>query len=219
MTDDRIKFVNFDKPIDITFRDIAHWEQWGCIQFVTLRLSDSLPNDRIEELKKQKESLNECDTSNVRVQLRKLMAMYEYYVDSGNGSCLFAFQDVRRILESILLFADDELCVIWQFVIMPNHVHLLVSPNHDLESFLDQVMSNSTKQINSFLGRKGKLWIRDPFDRMPRNAMSLVHYYNYIKSNPRFLAPDKYSYYEHPEFRNILEGFIAQQPAAFEPLC
>ena len=51
------KFLNFDQPIDKhTGGNLPHWHQDGKIQFVTFRLSDSLPTAVIEELKYRKET-------------------------------------------------------------------------------------------------------------------------------------------------------------------
>ncbi len=92
---------------------------------------------------------------------------------------------------------------LWQVVVMPDHVHLLLSPlqKHDgsywtLSEILHTAKSYSANQINKILGRSGSLWQDERFDHLIRNPASFEEKWHYIRQNPckagLVLRPDDY---------------------------
>ena len=72
---------------------------------------------------------------------------------------------------------------------MPDHVHLLftVLTKGGAEPLLYQILgdikSASVHNINKALGRSGRVWMNESFDRMPRYG-DFEKYYEYIIMNP-----------------------------------
>jgi putative transposase len=72
------------------------------------------------------------------------------------------------------------------FVVMPNHVHLLVAFS-DEESMLKQCESwkhFTATRINRALGRRGRFWQQDGFDHLVRSEEHLQYLRRYIAENP-----------------------------------
>ena len=66
-----------------------------------------------------------------------------------------------------------------EFVIMPNHVHVLlhVPDGGELSTILQAWKSISARKINSVLRRRGSLWQTEPFDHIVRDAS---HYRRFV---------------------------------------
>ena len=88
-------------------------------------------------------------------------------------------------------------------VVMPEHVHLLLSPWRDhagdvfsLREILQSLKGASAHSINKASGRHGPVWEEESFDHVLRSYESLEEKLEYIRQNPvkRNLAkkPDEY---------------------------
>lgn len=203
------KFLNFDQPIDKhTGGNLPHWHQDGKIQFVTFRLADSLPTAVIEELKYRKETFlrNHPRPWNMTVQKEywnQIGPMAEQLLDNGHGSCLLRHPAVRSIVASALHHNDGVHYNLIAYVVMPNHVHLLLHlpVNSELPRILQSIKGYTAAQINRLMNRKGKLWMRESFDRIVRSYSHLTQCLNYIKHNPSTLPASDYTLYLHPKYQ------------------
>ena len=73
------------------------------------------------------------------------------------------------------------------FVVMPNHVHLLAS-FADPEVMQKQCTSwlhYTAFEINKRLGRSGKFWQQEPFDHLVRSIEQYEYLRRYIADNPK----------------------------------
>lgn len=194
------QFLNKKEYVSIAWGKLPHWHQEGKMQFVTFRLADSLPQSKIEELKTfkqewlKKNSLpwskpvqDEYDHQ-VRVKCDK-------WIDAGYGSCILKRVDTRKIVEDALRYYDGKEYDIHCYVIMPNHVHVLLSPIGDtvITDIMAKVKGYSAYLINKALGTKGTVWQKSVFDRMVRDADNYEQYIEYIRNNPRHLVKGDYT--------------------------
>ncbi|HEV2115036.1 MAG TPA: transposase [Terriglobales bacterium] len=76
-------------------------------------------------------------------------------------------------------------------VIMPEHVHLLLSPLRDaagyvfpLQQILQSIKGASAHSINKAAGRQGPVWEEESFDHVLRSYESLEEKLEYIRQNP-----------------------------------
>ena len=72
------------------------------------------------------------------------------------------------------------------FVVMPNHVHLLAA-FPDEGSMLNQCTSwkrFTARPINAAIGRRGEFWQVEQFDHLVRSLQQFEHYRRYIADNP-----------------------------------
>ena len=76
------------------------------------------------------------------------------YLDRGNGECLLRAPEISKIVADSLLFFDAERLDTGDFVVMPNHVHVLMTPHagFELENVLHSIKSFTANHINR-LGR------------------------------------------------------------------
>ena len=95
---------------------LPHFDAPGVTQFVTFQLCDAFPVKRHAEFEA---ILKEPDDS---VKRRKL----EAWLDRGHGECWLGRHDVAALVESILLETDGRDYRLQAWVVMPNHVHLVV---------------------------------------------------------------------------------------------
>ena len=78
-----------------------------------------------------------------------------------------------------------------RYVIMPNHVHVLVRPimEHKLPDILHSWKSFTSHAIGKALGRTGALWQDESFDHIVRDEHQLERFGLYIAENPSEGAP------------------------------
>jgi len=117
------------------------------------------------------------------------MERVERWLDEGYGSCLLRQAALAECVERKLRHFDGERYDLWAFVIMPNHVHLLVKPNsdalHPLERIEQGWKSYSAREINLARGSTGQIWQEESFDRIVRDEEHLWRCIQYIGDNPR----------------------------------
>ena len=72
------------------------------------------------------------------------------------------------------------------FVLMPNHVHLLMIPlpDHPPAQIMHSLKSFTAHEINKRIGRCGRVWMEERFDHLVRNREQLEKFRLYIRENP-----------------------------------
>jgi type I restriction enzyme R subunit/putative DNA methylase len=105
---------------------LPHRDQIGLLQFVTFRLADSLPQERLRHLE---EEITRLPTDTRDFERRKRI---EQWLDSGLGCCALQHPQVAKIVEQALLHFDGARYRLLAWCIMPNHVHALLQPEHPL---------------------------------------------------------------------------------------
>ena len=199
---DSIQFLDKKKHVDIWGGKLPHWFQENKTVFATFRLADSLPQEKIEELRdeflKLKDEVEIIGNRRANENHNwRLMLKMEKCLNAGYGSCCLAEKGIREVVAEALFFYDGRLYVLHSFVIMPNHVHVLLSPLGDMPVLdsLGRVKSYTANVINSKLASVGKLWQHGIFDRIIRDAADFYAKWNYIIQNPANLPNDSYTLY------------------------
>ena len=159
---------------------LQHYDRNEAIQFVTLRLFDSVPKKVIS---KWKSDLQYEDDDFAQQVLGERISKYE---DLGYGECFLAKPEIATIVETSLQDFDDIRYRLFSWVIMPNHVHFLIQT---LESFsLSEIMKSfkgyTARMANRALDRNGSFWQEDYFDREIRDLGDFIEKLDYIDMNP-----------------------------------
>ena len=199
-------FLDYKKPIAVqTGGYLPHWHQEGCIQFVTFRLADSLPREKCEDLINELTRFNEKYpkpwNEDIKSKYRTIIGpLEERLLDNGYGSSVFRDECNRKILRESIMHYDTIKYEILAYVIMPNHVHLLIQPLNDetIGKIVGAIKSFTAIRINRNLNHSGNFWQKESFDRMVRNINELRDYVEYIRQNPNGLSPDMYELYLCP---------------------
>ena len=90
------------------------------------------------------------------------------------------------MVQAALLHFDGERYWLSAWVVMPNHVHLLVTPciSWSLSRIMKDMKSFTSREANKLLGRRGQFWMEDYFDRYVRDAKHFANAIAYIENNP-----------------------------------
>lgn len=173
-------------------RNYPHWKQDGCTYFVTFRLADSIPQPRIKEYEELRRKWEEHHQPPYSKQERERFSelfseRVNEWLDEGAGSCCLRNPDISKIVANTLLHFDGERYELDEWVVMPNHVHLLVRPldGYELPDILHSWKSFSAHVINNALKRTGKLWQPESYDHIVRDMDELSRIRNYIWNNPQ----------------------------------
>jgi REP element-mobilizing transposase RayT len=70
------------------------------------------------------------------------------------------------------------------FVVMPNHVHLLVTPSVPARRWLGPLKGFTAHESNRILGRRARFWQDERYDRLIRNDKEFARVAHYIEYNP-----------------------------------
>ncbi len=175
---------------------LPHWHQDGTAVFLTWRLADSLPStvvEKFKELRVEWLERNPKPWSLVRAAEynRKFVLPLEEKLDTHHGECVLRNSEVSRIVSEAFHFFDSERYELDAYVVMPNHVHVLIVLREcfPLDKVVQSIKSYTAKEINQTLGRSGKLWQRGYWDRLIRSEKHLAWTRGYIASNPKGLPP------------------------------
>ena len=68
---------------------------------------------------------------------------------------------------------------------MPNHVHVLLTPNVSLAKLMKSLKTFSSRRANAILGLTGQpFWAEESYDRLVRNRAEFERIRIYIEMNP-----------------------------------
>jgi len=199
------KFFNPYAEIEVTANNLPHWQQPGATYFITFRLADSIPTDRLEDWRMERESWlanhpEPWSPETERDYHRLFRARIDAWLDAGEGECLLRTPAGREPLANTLRHGDGDRYRLHAWVVMPNHVHVLVTLAEvaKLEIEVGAWKSISARRINRLLGRSGTLWQEDYFDRLVRDREHFDNCVRYIRRNPdkAQLADREYELYE-----------------------
>jgi len=71
------------------------------------------------------------------------------------------------------------------FVIMPNHVHILITPHVELAKLTHSIKRFTAREANRILGLTGKrFWQDESYDRLVRDHSEFQRIQRYIENNP-----------------------------------
>ena len=186
-------FAPFDPeaPVGIYARHLPHWRQEGCTYFVTFRLGDSIPQDKLRqwehELEEWQRRNPEPHSAEQRAEYHeKFTERFHQWLDAGEGACWLRDPARAAVVEEALHSFEGQRYVLSGYVVMPNHVHVLVRPlqGHLLKEILHSWKSFTAHKLNEGLGRTGKVWQDESFDCIVRGPAQLDKYAAYIGANP-----------------------------------
>jgi putative DNA methylase len=157
---------------------LPHFESSVVIQSVTYRLADALPSEVVDRFRQELEG-HENDDQELRQRI-------EAWQDAGHGSCaLRAAAHAKIVIEAWQHF-DSSRYRLHAWVVMPNHVHLLVQmiPPHSLSDAIESWKRFTATRINQLMARSGRFWQEDYWDRYIRDDNHYRATVAYIHENP-----------------------------------
>lgn len=207
-------FLRPDSRIAKSRRHLPHWRLAGSFNYITWRLSDSIPRQKLEAwYAERREWLREhpkpWNTETASVYRERFPKKLDAWLDAGYGACYLRDPDCGQIVASSFFHFDGDRYDLAAFVVMPNHVHALLQlrNNNDIGAVNHSLKSYTANKINHKLGRNGPLWQQEGFDHVLRGMSQLDRCMSYILRNPREarLKPGEYVLYEAPGFRDEID--------------
>ena len=176
---------------------LPHVKREGAEYFVTFRLADSLPHEvllRYEGEKAQRlRALHEAgrlghpsaDTEEI-IQ-RDFRRRVERYLDQGAGACHLRRPEIGDMVAGALNFFHESRYLLREWVVMPNHVHVLLwpMPNHLVGDIIKSWKQFTSLRAKRSLGLpEGRFWQPEPFDHWVRDDDERARIARYIRHNP-----------------------------------
>ena len=122
---------------------------------------------------------------------QQLLAWYcekvEALLDAGSGACWLSKPEAASLMAKAINFFAGQRYDLKAWVIMPNHVHVVVwpYPEHTLSKILHSWKSYTSKLANKLLKRKGEtFWQAESFDHIVRDDNERARLVAYVESNP-----------------------------------
>jgi REP element-mobilizing transposase RayT len=191
-------FFDPEKEVHKHGSKLPHWQQDEVMQFVTFRLKDAMPQEKIQLWKAQRVVWMthhplpwsaETEAEYHREFTHKL----ERWLDEGAGSCLLRAQEARNVLEKTMMTDHGSRAQHHAWVIMPNHVHLLFSPMIAIEELMRTWKGISARRIG-----RGSIWQKNYRDTMIRDREHFANAVRYIRKNPARLPEGTYALWQGP---------------------
>jgi len=218
--DERFRFFDPKQEFAVTYGKLPHWEQDGVTYFITFRTADSLPSSVMRLWERQRDDWlrrhgvepgrNDWHVAFERLAEatqqefhRMFAAKLEGYLDECHGECLLKRPALAKIVADALTHFDGVRYHLGEFVVMPNHVHVLVcfSPRVRMLKQCYSWKHYTSGQINRALGRSGEFWQKESFDHLVRDADHFARFDTYILDNPRKanLKAGEFHHYRCPD--------------------
>ncbi len=156
-------------------RRLPHWDVINQAIFVTFRLHGSLPTNRVFPPEGQTNS-------------GKAFVAMDRLLDSGtSGPLLLRQPEIAKLVVAAL---RDGACrfhryQLHAFVVMPNHVHILITPSVTSSQWLGPMKGFISHQANKLMGTHGKpFWQEESYDHLVRSNVEFERIRRYIERNP-----------------------------------
>lgn len=163
-----------------THRMLPHMHREGARQFITWRCADALPAEVLRQIQSETDALPESERKQQRA------SRIESFLDQGLGACPLRANSVGLLVRDHIISLADELFDLHDYVIMPNHVHVLLTPHEGvgLAKMMQRIKGGSAFLANQALNQRGTFWQAEYFDRMIRDDRHAERVAQYIRYNP-----------------------------------
>ena len=151
-----------------TRRRLPHLYAAGVPLFVTFRLHGSLPRGR--------------GFAPASASSGEVFALVDRMLDGGGSGPLFLkIPEVATVVVDGILHGEF---VRHAWVVMPNHVHLLMTSDLLLPEVMRRLKGRTAAGCNRVLGRSGTFWQEESYDRLVRTQAEFERIVRYIEWNP-----------------------------------
>jgi len=170
----RSSFARHNFTLRYYERRLPHWEVVGKPLFVTFRLHGSLPLNRV--------------FPPARLTSGKAFVAMDRILDRAeNGPSFLRRPDVAGLVVAALRDGERRFqrYQLHAFVVMPNHVHVLVTPHVIATQWLGPLKGYTGYLANQLLGHAGKpFWQDESYDHLVRGDAEFERIRAYIEQNP-----------------------------------
>ncbi len=109
----------------------------------------------------------------------------EEYLDRGFGECWLRQPAIARLAEAALRFFDGQRYQLEAWVVMPNHLHVVVQVwQIPLSALANSWKGFLAREANRVLKRQGKFWEREYWDTLVKDEGHRLKAVKYVENNP-----------------------------------
>jgi REP element-mobilizing transposase RayT len=191
-SENRPQFLNQHAPIDRHQNRLPHWSQDNSTFFLTIRLGDSIPRNKLDELRHEREIWLQLNpppwTEKQELEYHeRFSGKVEKWLDEMHGSCALRSPACANAVSQVLMKFDGARFRHHAWIVMPNHVHALFSllGDESLPKIVGAWKGASAREVNLIEKRTGPLWQKDYFDRLIRDEKHFWNCARYIRRNPK----------------------------------
>lgn len=198
-------------------RRLPHWQPAGGAIFLTWRVYGSLPKHALEHLADEQQLLNrqperpgELPRDRALRHSKRLFALADQMLTRVDGQARWLEDErIARVVVDALFHHHRRLYMLLSFVVMPNHVHVLLRPlpleerqarkpapleRQDeepapqfvpLRRITQSLKGYTAREANRLLKRTGlPFWQDESYDHWVRDEPEMQRIVNYIESDP-----------------------------------
>jgi REP element-mobilizing transposase RayT len=151
---------------------LPHWHPEDAAIFLTWRLYGSLPAPPPEYL---------------RLPPGKRFVAEDRALDCAPGPHYLKNPVIARVVASAIKYGADPLHLydLHAWVVMSNHVHMLIEPRAELRRITESIKRYSAREANKILDRTGQpFWQIESYDHWVRTCQEFDNIVRYIEFNP-----------------------------------
>ena len=155
-------------------RRLPHWDLVGHPLFVTFRLQGTLPASRV------------FPPANLNAG-KAFVTMDRILDGARTGPQYLRMPQIAQLVVTSLRDGDGRFgrYQLHSFVVMPNHVHLLVTPSVAARQWLGPLKGFTAHEANRLLARRGQaFWQDESYDHLVRSDAEFKRIRQYIEGNP-----------------------------------
>ena len=154
-------------------RRLPHYYSLGQPIFLTWRLHGSLPPNRVFPA--------------VTTSGRAFLVMDQMLDSAHTGPLFLRMPKVADMVTGAIHHREQALrhYVLHAYVVMPNHVHLLITPLLEVSKVMQSLKRFTAREGNRTLNLTGQpFWQDESYDRLVRNQTEFERIAQYIEMNP-----------------------------------
>ena len=210
---------------------LPHWHQDGVIYFVTFRLADSLPQEKLKTFTEEKKLWFDQNPEPHSPEQKadyhqRFPQRLQQWLDLGYGSMILRDGEANQRVANAITHFDGKRYKIDEFVVAANNVHALVAPqgSHTLSDILHSWKSFTAKELLKLsvaekLTTAPTVWQKESWDHIVRSEASLNKFREYIRSHTKVAEASRLSL-SWEELRRDASATLANQatvPLASQP--
>jgi putative transposase len=151
-------------------RRLPHYDSINHPTFLTWRLAGTLPRSR---------SFSNLTSG------KAFLAMDRLLDNASTGPLYLRQPEIANIIVNAILFRKHSDYELHSYVVMANHVHLLITPHKPLSKLTQSLKRFTSREANRALGLTGhSFWQDESYDRLVRDEQEFNRIASYIVMNP-----------------------------------
>jgi len=181
-------------------RTLPHFQDEGMTYFITFRLAFTLPENVLQKIRVKRLEFNQIFdklTHEEKIDMQKeyfyqnIISFDELVEKYQNQTDWIKIPEISDIIQCSLFYHDGKKYDLVAFTLMPNHVHLILTPlkninqtDYSISGIMHSIKSYSAKKCNQILKQEGQFWYHENFEHTIRDNNDMQRCLDYVINNP-----------------------------------